>query len=76
MDLFNLPLNGAHLNIDIHASHEAAPMLDRHDDGGHQQFPARGFINSVCPQSRLLCGQTLHLLQFCTKTVRKMPILR
>jgi hypothetical protein len=26
---------------------------------------------SVCPQSRLLCGQNLYLLPFCTKTVRK-----
>jgi hypothetical protein len=33
-------------------------------------------LMSVCPQSRLLCGQTLHLLPFCTKTVRKMPVLR
>jgi hypothetical protein len=33
-------------------------------------------LNSVCPQSRLLCGQTLHLLPFCAKTVRKMPVLR
>jgi hypothetical protein len=33
-------------------------------------------LYSVCPQSRLLCGQTLHLLPFCTKTVRKMPIVR
>jgi hypothetical protein len=28
-------------------------------------------VFSVCPQSRLLCGQNLYLLPFCTKTVRK-----
>jgi hypothetical protein len=33
-------------------------------------------LSSVCPQSRLLCGQTLHLLPFCAKTVRKTPVLR
>jgi hypothetical protein len=41
-----------------------------------QNQPGFGKGSSVCPQSRLLCGQTLHLLPFCTKTVRKMPILR
>jgi hypothetical protein len=49
---------------------EAVPKL-KFWESLHYQF-----LISVCPQSRLLCGQTLHLLPFCTKTVRKMPVLR